>query len=224
MTTQTRLQYRLLMAVDIERYSGRSARRQLMVQSDLRRVLDQAAARTGLDRDGWQRQPRGDGELAVLPQDVEIPKAVGALPAELAAALADLNRGRPDEERLRIRLAFHHGTLTPGPFGPAGDAPIVVSRLLDAAPLRRLLSERQDRHLALIVSDSLYNDVVSTGFCALDPSGFQSVGILVKGIRYRGFACADTESAAEIPDNLIDFPAHVGPAQSPQRLSRLPVG
>jgi hypothetical protein len=63
----------------------------------------------------------------------------------------------------------------------------VVSRLLDAKPLRRLLADQQDRDLALIVSQSLYQDVVRTGFCSLDPEEFQPVRVNAKGVQYHGF-------------------------------------
>jgi hypothetical protein len=62
--------------------------------------------------------------------------AVGAFPGWLRGMLADLNAGCRPGARLRVRLVLHHGTLIAGPFGPAGDAPVVASRLLDARPLR----------------------------------------------------------------------------------------
>ncbi|MFC5750845.1 hypothetical protein [Actinomadura rugatobispora] len=197
MAARSRLQYRLLVAVDVERYSARDALRQFMAQDDLRHALERAAAGAGLDRELWYRQFAGDGELAVLPGDVDISHAVGALSAELDTALAEINERRAAGDRLRIRLAFHHGTLAPGPFGPAGAAPIVVSRLLDSAPLRALLDRRPEHDLVLAVSDSLYADVVSTGFCRLDPAGFQPIRISAKGIRYRGFIRAGTGARAD---------------------------
>jgi hypothetical protein len=186
MTAGPRLVYRLLLAVDAERYSRRSARDQLCVQLDLHHALQAAAARSGLDRDQWYRQPRGDGELAVLTEETDIPHTVAMFTRGLEAVLTEINRDRAEERRLRIRMAFHYGTLTSGPFGPAGDAPVVVSRLLDSAALRRALERRRDRNLALIVSASLYEDIVSTGFCALDTAGFEPMRTSVKGIGYRG--------------------------------------
>jgi hypothetical protein len=185
MDSETRLVYRLLLAVDVERYSKRNAMEQLRAQSDLRRALEQAAFRSGLDRELWHKQVRGDGELAVLPPEVDVPTAVGAFVAHLEAALADLNAGC-GERPLRLRLAMHHGTLASGPFGPIGDAPIVISRLLDAAPLRKLLAERRKGDLGLVVSDALFQDVVSTGFCSLRPAEFEAIRITTKGTSYRG--------------------------------------
>jgi hypothetical protein len=179
--------YRLVLAVDVEKYSTRDTREQLRAQTELQRILSVAAQNTGLDQRDWYEQVSGDGELVVLPEDVDVPVVVGDFTSQLETILGELNRRVTGGTRLRLRVAIHHGTLTPGPFGPAGDAPIVVSRLLDAKPLRKLLADQQERDLALIVSQSLYRDVVRTGFCSLDPGEFQPVRVNAKGIQYHGF-------------------------------------
>ncbi|MGH3241802.1 MAG: hypothetical protein ACRDNL_15625 [Spirillospora sp.] len=195
----TRLSYRLLLAVDIQGYSKRDTREQLLAQRDLCTALDRAAHGAGLDRDHWGKQVGGDGELATLPDGTDPAAVAGEFVIGLAEALRDINEGGIDQggidqgegeaaggRRLRVRLSLHHGTLTAGPFGPAGDAPIVVQRLLDAAPLRRLLIDDADRDLAYVVSDSLFEDVVRTGFCALPPEAFQAIKVSAKGAAFRG--------------------------------------
>jgi hypothetical protein len=182
-----RLMYRLLLAVDVEKYSARDAREQLRAQTDLHAALRLAAQNTGLDQSQWYEQVSGDGELVVLPEDVDVSVVVGDFTSQLEQILAEFNHHARPGKRLRLRVAIHHGTLTPGPFGPAGDAPIVVSRLLDARPLRRLLADQEDRDLALIVSQTLYQDVVRTGFCSLDPDEFHPVRVNSKGVQYHGF-------------------------------------
>jgi hypothetical protein len=186
MIDETRLVYRLLVAVDVEKYSARSAIEQLHAQTDLRQVLDEAASRSGLDRGLWHKQVRGDGELAVLPPEVNVPVVTGTFVRRLETALADLNDARVGRPTLRLRLALHHGTLAPGPFGPIGDAPIVVSRLLDAAPLRKAMADRRQGDLGLVVSDALFHDVVRTGFCSLGPADFAPIRVVAKGTCYRG--------------------------------------
>ncbi|MFB4305613.1 hypothetical protein [Actinomadura sp. GTD37] len=180
-----RLVYRLLLAVDLERYSRLDAQQQLAAQTDLRGLLDGCARRTGLRTSGWYRQPGGDGELVVMPVDVDVPRVVGVFARDLERALAELNRHRAP--RLRMRLALHHGTMIEGPLGPAGDAPIVVSRLLEAPPLRDHLTEHQDRDLVLVVSDTLYKDVVGSGFCALNPADFVKLEVVIKERPYSGY-------------------------------------
>ncbi|GAA2168411.1 hypothetical protein [Actinomadura napierensis] len=183
------LHYRLLMAVDIQGYSKRDTSEQLLAQRQLSDALDRAARGVGLDRSRWDKQVGGDGELATLPDGIDPAPVAGDFVIGLAGALREINRAAlaaGARFRLRVRLALHHGTLTAGPFGPAGDAPIVVQRLLDAGPLRRLLADDADRDLAYVVSDSLFEDVVRTGFCALRPDAFTAVKVTAKGAVFRG--------------------------------------
>ncbi len=181
-----RLMYRPVLAIDVEKYSVRDARHQLLVQNDLYEALELAAKATQLDREMWFRQVRGDGELDVLPEGVDMPALVGDFPRELEAMITELNDRHTGRPRLRVRLAIHHGTLTWAPFGPAGDAPVEVARLLDARPAREFLAQRPDRDLALVVSGAVYRDVVRTGFCSLDRAAFRPLKTRIKGRTYHG--------------------------------------
>lgn len=188
--------YRYLAAVDIAGFSSMHALAQMRMQEDLSRVLDTAASRVGLDRALWQVQERGDGELAVLPPGTDGPRLIADYPRELADALTEVNGER--RRRLRIRLAMHHGTLIQGRFGPVGQGPIVVSRLLDSAELRKYLAQREELDLVLIVSASLHKDVIETRLRQLDPAQFARADALVKGCCYPAYICT-----AERPDSLI---------------------
>lgn len=195
------LVYRLLVAVDIQGYSRRDAREQLRAQRELSQALDRAAEGAGLDRRHWETQPAGDGELATLPEGADLAPVVGDFPLLLAAGLRALNRERAGRPRLRIRLAVHHGTLTAGPFGPAGDAPIVIQRLLDAGPLRRMLADQPERDVAYMVSESLYEDVVRTGFTRMAPGDFQLIRVTAKGAAFRGYVhTGDPATLADLGD------------------------
>jgi class 3 adenylate cyclase len=196
--TENELVYRLLLAVDVEKYSRLDAQQQLKVQIELHRLINASASRAGLATNGWYRQPSGDGELVAFPADTDILRTVGTFTRTLERGLARLNERRSAEPRLRLRVAFHHGTMIPGPLGPAGDAPIVVGRLLDAAPLRDYLTDHQDRDLALVVSDSLYNDVIRTGLCELNPRRFIEVNVEIKQVHYRGYIHHDTRALAPL--------------------------
>lgn len=220
-----RLSYRLVLAVDVEKYSTRDARDQLQAQTDLRQVLSAAAHDVGLDRSLWYEQVSGDGELVVLPEDVDVSLVVGDFTRQLEVTLGAFNRQRTAGTRLRLRVALHHGTLTPGPFGPAGDAPIVVSRLLNARPARRVLADEPDRDVALIISASLYQDVVRTGFCALDPETFRPVRVNAKGVLYHGFV-QRTEAVPAVAEQRIAAPVILEPAVigGPVGLVALPGG
>jgi hypothetical protein len=207
----------MVVAVDVERYSARSMRDQFLAQRDLGRVLDAAAELAGLDRGHWHRQISGDGELAVLPAETDVARVVGVFSERLRETLADLNSARPAGSRLRMRLVFHYGTLVAGPFGPAGETPIVVSRLLDAEPLRRSLAQRPAHDLVMAVSDTLFRDIVSTGFCALDPADFDAIQILAKGNDYRGHVHRGHAGHAGHVGRVLAFPTGPAGAQAQVR-------
>lgn len=180
-----RLTYHFLVAVDIEGFSKLSAAQQKRTQADLHAVLQDAAEAAGLDRSRWLRQVGGDGELAILPSETDGLRLLVAYPRALAAAIARLNRRRG--RRLRIRLSMHHGPLSDGVFGAVGRAPIVVSRLVDAEVLREELRGNPGLDLVLIVSGSLYSDIVETEFGGLDPSAFRPVEVRAKGVTYPAY-------------------------------------
>lgn len=145
-----------------------------------------AAASAGLGRGRWYRQPRGDGELAVLPQGASGLSLVGDYPRGLAATISDLNHAADNGSRLRVRLAIHHGAVLPGRFGPVGAAPVVTSRLVDAEPARRQLRQRADLDVALIVSATVYEEVVESRLHGLDPEVFDRIIVRAKGKSYAG--------------------------------------
>ncbi|WP_433475989.1 hypothetical protein ACQPZP_02505 [Spirillospora sp. CA-142024] len=185
-----RLTFRLLLAVDVQGYSRRTPGLQVAAQLDLLDAMERAAEAAGLDRDSWSQQVTGDGVLAVLPDDADIVLVVGRFAPALEDALAALAETAAPERRVRVRLALHHGAMIigwPAVLGPAGHAPVVVSRLVDARPVRRYLDVHPERNVALIVSDQIFRDVVDSGLCALPPAHFSQVRTVIKGIRYAGY-------------------------------------
>jgi class 3 adenylate cyclase len=182
----SRLVYRLVVAVDVEGYSKLDALNQSQVQLRLNEALERAARDSGLDRSQWYRQMRGDGELAVLPADVDAAKVVAEFTEQLAAALQDLRRvGTP----LRMRVAMHCGPLTAGVFGLVGDAPIVTCRLLDAKVVRNALAASGEHDLVLVISQQLFEDIVRTRFYGLDPARFRPTRFRTKQQWYSGYLC-----------------------------------
>jgi len=187
-TTWQDLSYRFLVAVDIEGFSRRPPAEQAKIQEALEHAMSHAAATARLDRKRWYRQPRGDGELAVLPPDANGLSLVADYPRMLDSALADINRHAEPGARLRIRMAIHHGTVFPGcSFGPVGAAPVVVSRLVDSHILRRALRRDNALDLVLIVSAPVYEEIVKTRLRELDPDQFCRANIRSKDASFTGY-------------------------------------
>jgi hypothetical protein len=181
------LAFRFLVAIDVEGFSQRHAAEQARAQDDLEHAMFQAAANAGLDREHWYRQPRGDGELVVLPEGVNGLSLVADYPRKLASAVAGVNQAGKREPRLRVRLAIHHGAVAPGRFGPVGAAPVVISRLVDAETLRQQLRQRSELDIALIVSATVYNEVIQSRLHDLNPEAFRRTIIRAKGITYAAY-------------------------------------
>jgi hypothetical protein len=181
------LVYHFVAAVDIAGFSRLHTAEQVAVQADLTKALEIAAAAAGLDRELWNVQVSGDGELAVLPPGIDGSRLVADYPRELERALAVINRTRRPAGRLRIRVALHHGPVAAGLLGPAGTAPIVVMRLLDTDALRDELRHRVHEDLVLIVSRELHDDVIRSRFRGLDPAAFFPVEQRIKDQVYAGY-------------------------------------
>lgn len=196
---------RLCLAADMEQYSLLNTRTQSAVQSDLLRVLDEAAALTGLDREAWARQPQGDMEFAVLPDSTPEAVVLGPFVHHLAVLLGNRN-ACPAAQRIRLRMAVDTGVVADAALGHAGPAPVAVARYVNAPQLRTVLATLTAADLAVMVSDRLYQDVVRSGRRDLDPAQYVRAHVRVKEfggygwIRVPGHAPDDVRSAvAETP-------------------------
>lgn len=185
------LTFRFLVAIDVEGFSQRHTAEQAKVQDDLEDAMRRAAADTGLDLKRWYRQPRGDGELAVLPAGADGLCLVAEYPRRLASAVAEINQARKAGQRLRARMAIHHGAVAPGRLGPVGVAPVEISRLVDAESVRQQLRQQDKADIALIVSATVYNEIIQSRLSGLHPEVFRRVIVRSKGITYIGYLCRD---------------------------------
>ncbi|MFJ3672737.1 hypothetical protein ACIPSE_40390 [Streptomyces sp. NPDC090106] len=198
---------RLCLAADVEQYSRLDTRTQCVVQSELVRLLDEAAASAGLDRATWTRQPQGDLEFAVLPELTPEGVVLGPLVHHLAARLGEHN-ARPGTVRIRLRLSVDTGVALDAALGHAGPAPVAVARYLDAPQLRSVLANLTTAHLAAIVSDRLYQDVVRAGWRDLDPAQYMRVHVQVKEFGGYGWIRVPGHGPDEMRSALAKAPGH----------------
>jgi class 3 adenylate cyclase len=192
------LVYGLVVAVDIVGFSKLDILGQAASQTLLERLLDDATAAVGLARGHWRyRQPRGDGELAVLPADTDVALVVSDWVHAIVEALRELRSA--SGPALRIRVAMHHGPLSAGRFGPVGSGPIVACRLLDARQARAALAADPQCDLVLVVSRQLYEDVVAARFRGLAAERFRPTHTRIKGRTYFGYLCLGTPKRVSTP-------------------------
>ncbi|NUT93849.1 MAG: hypothetical protein HOY78_17705 [Saccharothrix sp.] len=171
---------RFVLGVDIKDSSAPPARIHRKLVEELDRMLTEASARVGLDRSRWIRQPGGDGEMAVLPADVDLVAVVGDFVLWLDRLLTDHNEISAPGARLRLRVAMHTGVLTPNALGFSGPALITLARLLDSPPVREALVAQPRANLAQIISGSLYEKAVAAELDGLRPRQFREVKVDVK--------------------------------------------
>ncbi|MEO3973824.1 hypothetical protein [Streptomyces sp. CAU 1734] len=181
-------QRRLCLAADMEQYSCLDTRAQSAAQYDLIGLLDEAASLTGLNRAAWARQPQGDMEFSVLPEATPEATVLGPFVQNLNTRLGSLN-ARAAAPRVRLRLAIGTGVAADAALGYAGPAPVAVARYVNAPQLKAVLAALTSADLAVIVSDSPYQDVVRFGHTGLDPAQYVRAHVRVKEFGGYGWIC-----------------------------------
>ncbi|AGZ44312.1 hypothetical protein AFR_30260 [Actinoplanes friuliensis DSM 7358] len=168
------------MVADMERYSARSSVLQNKAQTVFLDALDAAGLAADLDRGTWRRQASGDGELAVLPADVDEPALLSAFLLTLDKRLRAYNVERQPQARVRVRVSVHQGLLFPeSRNGFAGEAVNTAARLVDAPVLKRALREFPDAAVACIVSDGIHRDVIAGGYEGIRPERFRRLRVVL---------------------------------------------
>jgi hypothetical protein len=145
----------------MESYSRRDNVLQYRAQSAFKRVMEEATAELGLHRVAWHIQQGGDGELAILPPGTSERAVVTRLAPVVDRLLREHNRGLAPEGKVRLRIAVHQGLVhLDGANGFPSEAIVHVCRLVDSPQLKATLRRFPGADVALIVSDSVYQDVV----------------------------------------------------------------
>ncbi|MEV6976035.1 hypothetical protein [Kitasatospora sp. NPDC093806] len=199
---------RICLVVDIEAYSGRPYRVQQKVQERLDRSLDHACARAGVDRARCEAQDRGDGQLLLLPPDVDEAKALPGLVLGLRDALHTLNRAPGTAGRLRVRAALAQGGVQRAALGYVARSVETACRLLDCAEARAALKSTPDTDLALVVADDLFTDAFAAGAGGLPVEEFTPITVAIPAKRFEAHAWVGTPRQG----SLVPLPDPAAPA------------
>jgi hypothetical protein len=170
----------LCLGVDVKGYGSADDIIQAEWQRALIECLDLAAAQAKIDRLQWWKQPKGDEELALLPDASSEPRVVDDFVHELDKALVDYNQERAVFDRLRLRLALHHGVAFFGANGIPGQGVVLLSRLLNSKPAHEALEAAPNACLAVILSTRVYDDVILQRHTSLQPTDFRRVQVIEK--------------------------------------------
>ncbi len=200
---------RLLVSVDIQKYSRRDNLGQHRAQQVFHDVMTEAVRAVGLGRSHWRTQQGGDSELAVLPVDTPEPVVVGALASCLDRLLRQANRDLLPQAKVRLRMAVHEGLVhLDSANGYAGDAVNTVCRLRDASYLKKALTVFQDAALALIVSEPIYREVVAQQYDGIRDTRFRRVIIddEEKQFRSEAWICVMDEDVTTVDLSVMPTP------------------
>jgi hypothetical protein len=147
--------------------------------SDLAQVLSECeAAVHGQER--WFREPADEGELVLLPFDMDAASFVERFPPTLERVLASRNAKRPSRGHLRLQLVLHRGPVYTHATRSSQEIAFAKS-LLDADPLWEYLARYPRRDLSLVMSDPLCQEVNWVDPSVLDRLRFTQVEIEVAG-------------------------------------------
>jgi hypothetical protein len=132
-----------LFAVDIVAFngSGRDDDIQMYVHKSLYEMLQAAFNRSDVPWANCIHEDRGDSVLVVVPPTIPIAGLVDPVPDRLRSLVRRHNRVSCQAAHIRLRLAVHIGIVHHDGHGFVGHDVSLLYRLLDARPLRRMLSE-----------------------------------------------------------------------------------
>jgi hypothetical protein len=160
------------------RHNGNGQRR---MRDDLFGIVDAALEPERLSLATVPYTDNGDGLRILFPVAwIRPTRVIDLLILGLSAGLRE-HRTRTNEfGRLRLRLALDLGEVEPHRCGWAGGPLVRVARLVEAEPLRASLAADSTVDLAAIVSDPLFESVLSNGWGYVAPSCFRRVTVSVR--------------------------------------------
>lgn len=194
--------YHALLIVDMKDFSGTQGRRHAELTEEIPRILRDAFRKANLAEvlnDVRFQATTGDGYVLGFRSAV-LPYLINPLLAELQDELAYRNRAVRTghaSEAIRMRVSINVGPTTLSGKNKisdgSGNARIETHRLLDAKPVRDLLTRSTDATcVAAVVSARVYEDAVLSGYAADDPDLYVEAPVQVKsyeGIAYLRVPC-----------------------------------
>ncbi|MCN9241987.1 hypothetical protein NGF19_14500 [Streptomyces sp. RY43-2] len=190
-----------IMVLDVENFSSRRDPVQRRVRAAMYRALSGAMERAGLAAADTVTEDRGDGVLMLVSPAVPPVLLAGPFVTELDTELGVHAEQSNEEHALRLRLALHQGLAAPDEHGWSGDAVNTACRLVDAQPLRDVLSAAPSARMVFAVSDEVYRGVIGHGHRGIDPAAY--------------LPCAFTTKHGERIDSWITVPGRPAPPGLP---------
>ncbi|WP_269858132.1 hypothetical protein [Streptomyces sp. RPT161] len=161
-----------IMVLDVENFSPRENPVQRAVRRAMYEVVEDALSATGLTGKGVVMEDRGDGILILVPSTVSPVTLAGDFIRELHDGLRERAVLTSTAAATRLRVALHQGLASRDEHGWSGDAINTAFRLVNAEPLRDVLTAAHLAHLVFAVSSDVHRDVIRHGYRPLDPAAY----------------------------------------------------
>ncbi len=189
--------YELVISVDARRSGEYDDVDKPRMRARIYRVLEAALAHAKVVRDAVHMEDRGDGVLLSVAGRIAVTRLLGLWMVEVHENLRDENRAL--RVPLGLRVGMHVGPVRHDPRGICGRAVDLACRLADSPVARQLLdAERAD--LVLVVSQALYEDVVSSGGKFIEPARYASARLALKEGEVTAWFHLPGRAAPAIPD------------------------
>lgn len=217
----SKLEYRAMLSVDVEKSSARGRLPRTAVRKVLREAVADSLARNSISWADCFTQDLGDGLTVIAPPGTAKADLLHTVIYDLALRLRQHNyaEGSGSRKLIRVRAALHAGELELTDDGLVSGRPLeVLARLLDAAELREALQVAPaDIPLVLIMSGHYYEDAVKYGSLSVLPEDFASRYVGVKEFEGEAWLCvpafaAQTPQAAQPQSSRPQPTLHTGPA------------
>ncbi|GHF18113.1 hypothetical protein [Streptomyces morookaense] len=164
-----------IMVLDVESFSPRKNPVQRAVRRAMYEVVEESLSRAGIAGQDVVMEDRGDGILILVPSTIPPVLLAGDFIRELHDNLRERAVLTSTAAAMRFRVALHQGLASRDEHGWSGDAINTTFRLVDAKPLRDVLTAAHHAHLVFSVSSDVYRDVVQHGYRPLDPAAYLPV-------------------------------------------------
>ncbi|BBH69910.1 hypothetical protein ACTI_65950 [Actinoplanes sp. OR16] len=175
----------LIVFLDIEKFGERSDGVAADLRESMYRIVGEALTKAGIP--GVRHvEDRGDGLLILLP-DAGPVEVIGAFVRDLESLVRHRAASRTPAYQMRLRVAIEHGFVRNDGNGWISRAINTAARMVGAAALRAAMSDHPDAHVAVIISDDLYHEVVAQGHPSLDATRYREVVVQEKEIDARAW-------------------------------------
>lgn len=205
----------LIVSADMQAYSRMHVKAQYRAQHEFNRIMNESAARAGLDHTQWTVQKSGDGRLAILPSTGLEAAVVGPMAHHMDELLRAVNRDLVPDARIRVRMAIHEGIVHRGDNGYPSDAINKMSHMRDHSAVKTALSSFPDAGLVLVVTDRIYEDIVEQEYDGIRRDRFRRLVFPLKhGREAVGWVSVLNEDVNRV---RLPQPEPLATVESPQR-------